>query len=361
MKINTLNNPYKNFSLKNAAAVNAFIKKYYAQKIKSSPSPILSQIYSDISEYVLRDGKRIRPVLLAAASEGYSSHPLKKSEIIKLAAVLEIMHSLLLVQDDIIDMSPLRRGKKSMHIIASEKFSSITQSLTLGENIASVIADIMFANSAEIISSSAIDLKRKDAFLAMFARTYEMTAFGQILDITKGNPKKMRKGDASALEISTYKTAYYTVFYPLAMGFILSESNIKNEILKIKNFSLPLGLAFQIRDDILGVFGDSGSIGKPANSDINEGKLTLLIQNAVDLLPVDKRDEFIASFTSPKLRSSSAEKIKSMIESSGALEKTISQKKKYIFESRRLLKKLSISMKFKIILEGFIDTIDDYR
>lgn len=244
-----------------------------------------------------------------------------------------------------------------MHITAAVKYSSRTNSPSPGEDTAAIIADIMFANAVEIISSVNLPSITKDSFLTMFSRTYEMTALGQILDITNGDPVSLSTDDQAALEISSYKTAYYTIFYPIAMGLTLSGSATAKEERLIREFSLPLGLAFQIRDDLLGVFGQSSDTGKPSDSDISEGKLTLLIQNTVDLLSSEKRKTFIKLFTSKRKRKGSPEKIRKLIESSGAVEKTIDSQKKYIQESKDALKKLSIGKKHRELFEDLIETI----
>jgi geranylgeranyl diphosphate synthase type I len=354
-------NPFRQFSAENIPAVDRYIKKYYAAKKKAAADSLLKDIYSDIPEYLLREGKRIRPLLLMLAAEGYSGGSISRDEILPLAASLEVMHGFLLVQDDIIDRSPLRRGGKAMHITAAEKYCAGTTGLTAGADTASIIADIIFTNALDMTASAKMNEGAKDRFLAMFAKTYEMTAFGQILDILKSSPAFLSEGDRSALKISTHKTAYYTVHYPLAMGAAAAGTDSAEEIKRIEAFAIPLGLAFQIRDDLLGVLGDPALTGKPADSDIREGKLTLLIQNSYDMLPPADRDRFEALFTKKKRTASDASGIRKMIIQSGAVENTAGEWRRNTAKALEAVSRLSLPDKQKKILEAFADSITDKK
>ncbi len=352
-------NYFNEFSRDFIPEIDRFINDFFSEKIKISPYSFMADMYKDLNEYCARDGKRIRPLLLLISYLGYKKGRKNLNEIIKLGAVIEMMHSFLLIQDDIIDRSVLRRGGKALHILCREKFSHLTGNKNIGSDTALILADVLFANSLEIIGNAEINLKVKNEFLKIFASTYEMTAWGQVLDVLHSLPKDINLKENISLRISSLKTAHYTIYYPMMMGYVLSGKGDKWEQKLIKDFSLPLGMAFQIKDDILGTFGKKENTGKPGDSDIIEGKMTLLITSALENLNESDRDKLIQLFSQSKKSKSSVKLIRAMIEKSGAFESTIREHNALIKRSVRMLEKLDISGDYKMILNNIIDSIKE--
>jgi geranylgeranyl diphosphate synthase type I len=269
-------NAFEIFSRKYTPRIDGVLMEYFDKKIGATKG-IRRELYCDLKEYCTREGKRIRPLIFLAGFMEYSQERGKTSEAVKIAAALELMHSFLLIQDDIIDRADMRRGKPALHVIAAKKYSRFSKNPSLGSDVAIVMADILFSLALEIIAGANFDGAVKDSFLRLFSETYERTAYGQMLDVLYSRPKSIPPADAAG-EISSEKTAYYTVVYPLLMGYVLSGGGNKKEIEKIHDFALPIGMAFQVRDDVLGVYGKTDMTGKPSDSDIEEGKLTMLVQ-----------------------------------------------------------------------------------
>ncbi|MCL2025994.1 MAG: polyprenyl synthetase family protein [Leptospirales bacterium] len=335
--------------------IDGIIKSFYELKIKNAKHRFMKDIYGDISSYCLRKGKRIRPVLLLASYDGYKKGAKARGEMNKMAASLEMMHSFLLIQDDIIDQSAVRRGGKAMHIMTAERYNAGTRSKNIGADIAVITADVLFSNALELVAGADICNRARRRFLSVFADTYEMTAWGQILDILNSKPVSLAIEENIPLDISLMKTAYYTVYYPILMGNILAAPGNPAEREAIEKFAIPLGLAFQIRDDIIGVFGDEKETGKPADSDINERKFTLLIYNTLKRLPKKEQNEFERRFLSVK--KSDAAYLKKTIVSSGALEFTKNKQASLIDESLSALGKLSASKTAQQVLGGFAEKL----
>lgn len=319
----------------------------------------MKDILECLAGYCLRDGKRIRPVLLLNSYYGYRKGLKKRDEIIKLGVVVELMHSLLLIQDDIIDKSELRRGEKAFHILLGDRYSHLTSNPLIGQDIASVTADILFSYCVEIISGSDIRHDVKDSFLETFSKTYEKTAWGQILDSLNSMPRKIDPMSDAPMQISLMKTAYYTMVYPLIMGYVLSGEKNKTEMSNIEAMALPLGVAFQVRDDLLGVFGVEKDTGKPNDSDIMESKLTLLVQNTILKLSETDREKFTAVFLGSEKSLSDIEFIRDSIRNSGALDETISRHRELIDESYSLLDELVMKKYNKDVLRGVIESVED--
>ncbi|MBI3109469.1 polyprenyl synthetase family protein [Candidatus Daviesbacteria bacterium] len=193
--------------------------KGYAGKINPNLLPL-------INKFILscKGGKRLRGKLVVL---GYQLAKQGEKEILKVAAAYEIMHSAILAHDDIIDQSPLRRGRPSLH-----KSVGVEQAITL--------ADLGFFLAIKIIAESKFEDKLKIKALGMFSKIMVDTAIGQMLDIQKGDSLTIRK----------LKTAQYTVAGPLQLGAVLGGAK-RNLLDQLDKFGENLGVAFQIRDDIL--------------------------------------------------------------------------------------------------------------
>ncbi len=350
---------FRDFSGEVIPEIDLFIKEFFERKILEAESSFMKEILGYLAEYCLRDGKRIRPLLLLNSYYGYRKGFKKRSEIIKLGAVVELMHSLLLIQDDIIDKSDLRRGEKSFHILLGDKYSHLTSNPLIGQDIASVTADILFSCSIEIISGADIRHDVKDRFLQAFSKTYERTAWGQILDSLNSMPRTIDTASDAPMQISLMKTAYYTMVYPLIMGYVLSGEKSKMEMDNIEAFAVPLGIAFQVRDDLLGVFGIEKDTGKPNDSDIMESKLTLLMQNTILKLSDIDRERFMKIFLGADKSKDDIEFVRVCIKESGALEDTIQRHRELIDESYNLLDELVMKKFNKDIMRGVIESIED--
>ena len=183
-------------------------------------------------------GKRIRGVLAKLGFEIAGVN--QDKEIYKVGAALEIMHAAILVHDDIIDKSPLRRGKPSLYKV-------------LGKDLAMTLGDLGFFLAIKIISESNFPEKDKNNALNLFSETMLKTAFGQIMDIQKDDP----------VITARLKTALYTISGPLRLGAILGGATSKLD--KLGEFGNNLGIAYQIRDDIL-----DGEAGDQARKQLRE-------------------------------------------------------------------------------------------
>lgn len=179
-------------------------------------------------------GKRIRGTLVKLGYElGKSEDGRQKSEdIIKVAAAYEIFHASILVHDDIIDQSPIRRGKPSLYQALGGDHYGISQAICLG--------DAGFFLATKVIAESNFPEKEKNEALKLFSQTMVETAIGQMLDLSKGDP----------VTIMRLKTAKYTVAGPLQIGTILAGGK-QNLLDQLDKFGTYLGIAFQIKDDIL--------------------------------------------------------------------------------------------------------------
>jgi geranylgeranyl diphosphate synthase type I len=267
---------------------------------------------------LLPTGKHIRPFLF---SLGHRLGPNQLSDTDKRLASgsIEVLHNAFLIHDDIVDNSDLRRGEDTVHVayakraedagypgLASEYGKSLA--LNIGDVGQALAQDFIFATSAPP------DLQLKA--IRLLNLHLQNTVVGQLLDLEYTALKDLT--EAQVLQIQTYKTAFYTFVLPLCMGCVLAGGEPRM-IAVLEEYGKAVGIAFQIQDDYLGLFGDEKKVGKPVTSDITEGKKTLLMVNAyAKASPADRRFMKLVH-ANPNASVGDLEKLRQIVRSSGAL------------------------------------------
>ncbi len=216
-------------------------------------------------EHNLRSGKRLRGSLVIA---GYELSGKKADERVWRAAMaVEIVHTALLMHDDFMDEDKLRRGKPTTHEFWSEGDKHY------GEAMAVNIGDAVLCLGYEMLARCGFDDRLTNKAMVQLLRGITNTAYGQAFDVSL--PKLKQLTEENVLCLHRAKTAIYTYENPLVIGAILGE--LGEEIIgKLKEYSEFGGVAFQLQDDVLGVFGDEEKTGKSSDSDLLQGKVTLL-------------------------------------------------------------------------------------
>ncbi|HSA83960.1 MAG TPA: polyprenyl synthetase family protein [Patescibacteria group bacterium] len=215
-----------------------------------------------------KEGKHIRGALVCLGYELVSQQQMK--DLYKVSAGYEIMHTALLIHDDIMDKSATRRGRPTLYRALGGNHYGMSQAISLG--------DAGFFLAIDMLNRSRIPEKRKATVLSFFFEIILQTINGQMLDIALAH-KLAAFSEKDVLKIAQYKTAYYTLVGPLVIGALLAGAG-KRSIERLTSFGEHLGIAFQLQDDLLGIFGDENILGKSTSSDIEEGKNTLLFINA---------------------------------------------------------------------------------
>jgi len=245
-------------------------KEYAVKKIP----PLL---FEYIREFVLRKGKRIRPTLFVIAYLGFAkkeTHGLYTS-----ALSLELLHDFMLVHDDIIDKSDTRRGKPSMHRMFNGYLSRYKNLKFNGQDLAIVAGDVMYATAIHAFLAIKENMTRKEKALKKFIRAAIYTGSGEFIELLCGTKDISRTSQEDIYKIYDFKTANYTFATPLASGAILAGASDR-EVERLFRYGIYLGRAFQIKDDILGMFSEEKTIGKSNLTDLKEAKKTLLIWRA---------------------------------------------------------------------------------
>jgi len=238
-----------------------------------------------LSDLVRRGGKRLRPALVAASARACGRAI--DDAVIDAGCAWELLQAYFLVHDDWMDGDSTRRGGPSVHVSLTERHHDEH----LGASLAVLAGDLGCALAHRLLI--AIDAPAPIAREAMiaFARVHEEVVLGQTLDLTLG------AHDAAAVErMHALKTGSYTARGPIELGAILAGAP-RDVRAALDRFATPLGVAFQLRDDLLGVFGSEADTGKPVGSDLRARKRTALVAEALARLSPTDRDRLEALLT----------------------------------------------------------------
>jgi geranylgeranyl diphosphate synthase type I len=219
----------------------------------------------------------VRPILFVVGYLGFAKKPAPR--LYTSALSIELLHDFMLVHDDIIDKSDTRRNKPSMHKMLNDHLKDFKNIKFSGQDLSIVVGDIMYAMAIRAFLSIREDMQRKEEGLKRLIEAAIYTGSGEFLELiySLNDIAKITKEDI--YKVYDYKTAYYTFASPLATGAILAAANPK-QVNILFDYGLYLGRAFQINDDILGMFSEEEKIGKSALTDLKEAKKTVLIWHA---------------------------------------------------------------------------------
>ncbi len=277
----------------------------------------LSAVLETIRKFVLSGGKRIRPVMCYWGWRGAGGPDCE--EIVTAAASLELFHAFGLIHDDIIDSSEARRGHPTVHrTFASTHAKSHWrgEAEAFGTAIAIIVGDLCLFWSNTMFHACGLSpqvLLAGDSVLdAMRADTF----FGEFLEIM--DQARGAYSAARAATISRYKTGKYTVEYPLKLGAVLAGAGAEL-LAAYSQFGTPLGEAFQLRDDVLGVFGDPTVTGKSNLDDLYEGKPTMLMAFALERANAGQAELIKTLHGSPVLDEHGAGELRRVMVETGAL------------------------------------------
>ena len=280
----------------------------------------LTPVSQALSSFLLDSGKRLRPLFAYSGfvSTGADITPAQ----IKAIASLELLQACALIHDDLMDGSDTRRGKPSIHrhfesMHVQEELEGFAPAYGLAAAV--LLGDLALVWSSQMLNQSGISTRAFTSALPIHDEMRVELMAGQFLDIFE-QTQKSTDLDRS-IKVARYKSGKYTIERPLLIGAVLSERQSPELLKVLSGYGLPLGEAFQYRDDLLGVFGDSRVTGKPAGDDLREGKRTVLIA-LTDLASTDAmRDESRKYFGSPNLDADGIEILQEIIISTGAKEK----------------------------------------
>ncbi len=232
---------------------------------------------AEIRRLVLLGGKRLRPAFCHWGFVGVGGNPYA-SIVTDAGAAFELMHAFALFHDDVMDDAGSRRGEPTTHTVFAERHAAggwSGEARRFGEGVAILIGDLAFVYADQLMSEA------NPTALRVWNELRIELNVGQVLDIM-GSVRGVRNV-AQAERICRYKSGKYTIERPLHLGAALAAPERFDELAPaLSAYGLPLGDAFQMRDDVMGAFGDTETTGKPVGGDLREGKPTPLLARAIE-------------------------------------------------------------------------------
>ena len=272
-----------------------------------------------------RGGKRLRAALAYWAFRAYGGAA-GAAEAYELGAAVELFQASALLHDDLIDESVTRRGEPTANqflLLQHQRAGwrgdpakyGFAGALLLGDIALSLAYDAANDAARLAVGRGSLDDDGAETFRKTLSQMCQTVFLGQYLDILAENDTSVSAEAAidRALLIAHAKSASYSAEFPLRLGAILAGASAA-QAEELAKLGIPLGIAFQLRDDLLGVFGDSGVTGKPAGDDIRQGKRTLLIEKALGRGSAYDREILLGYLGKPDLTPTELEQARAIIQ-----------------------------------------------
>lgn len=322
--------------------VNQYLDVLASERIAEADKESQSYgvLWREIARIIKAGGKRVRPYMVLLAYEIFGGKD--KQLILPAAAASELLHIAMLAHDDIIDRDDIRHGQETIHasyINGRYKYLGDTDKKHFSQSAALLAGDALISESyyqlSLVRSSNQADLMKT------MHRAIRVVVGGELLD-TECSFLPQVATDTPIDKIAEQKTASYTFEAPLVMGALLAGAS-RDDIATLRQFSHVLGIGFQIRDDVLGVFGQEDETGKSSLGDIREGKLTHLVKHFYELANEEQQTVFNAAYGKEDATIEMIRKAKKVLDESGALAMTERMVDDYAAKADSYIKSLGIS------------------
>ena len=330
---------FTEYSKKFVPKINDAIKLIYDRKLKSVENSFLKDYYSELKDYFLSGGKRIRPLLCIATFNAFTKN--QDDKIVLPSVGVEFIHNASLIHDDIIDKDNFRRGKPAFHF----RFRNYYQQYNLKKMI-----DVDFGNSIGIIGGDSAFFLGLEVYLFnefendlnLKAINYYEQAFieianGVLIEIDMVNQKNLTISDY--IKMISLKTG---ALIEKAVLIGATYAKVNEKFLKdLSIYATNLGIIFQIIDDILGTFGDEKVTGKPTDGDIREGKKTCLLIEALNKLEINDKSKLEKLIEKPNMTNDDVQEVKDLFLKADVVNSCKELANSYYNESKTSLEKLN--------------------
>jgi len=321
-----------------------------------SESSYLSDVGSELlpvsdamGHFLLDSGKRLRPLFAAIGHIGVGGEIGEQS--MKALASLELLHVCALIHDDVMDESDTRRGAPSIH----KQFEEIHRvrglhgdATQFGIASAILMGDLALIWAAKMLHESNLPTHQILQALPIYDEMRVELMAGQYLDVYE--QALASESIERSLKVARYKSGKYSIERPLHFGATLALHFSKEQLEIFSHYGLPLGEAFQLRDDVIGVFGDPAKTGKPAGDDLREGKRTVLIAMTLAEIDTTTRKQFDSLFGKKELDSNGVNDLREIIIEAGALTRVETLISEMTFNAQKSLETDGIAPEAKRLL-----------
>jgi len=301
-------------------------------------------------EYALRPGKRLRPALLAIGHGLGTGHAQLGEGVWTFAAAFELLHTFLLIHDDVADRAERRRGSPALHRVLADG--------RLGEDLAVVVGDHLFARSIEAMLASG--LPAAPLVVRHYLGICRHTAAGQYLDLDLTRAPLSEVTLFQALRVAHLKTARYGFVAPLVCGAMLAGA--PSALLEaLERVGRQVGLAYQLRDDLIGLLGDPLLTGKSTDGDLAQGKRTFPVLAAYTRASPAIRNQMDALWSEGAANPASLVRARSLVTQHGGVAATERLIGRLSRNSRRMIASLPHGGGFRDLLDSLVLSLSQRR
>ena len=315
----------------------------------SAVDPVLVEPLDELRALVVAGGKRLRPAFCHCAFVG-SGGTGGAQAVIDAAAALELVHTFALVHDDVMDGSDTRRGRDAVHRHFTVRHTTEGwrgEARRFGEGMAILVGDFAFVYADTLVRGA------REPVLEIFDQLRIELCVGQSLDLATTATASTEP--AAARRIARYKSAKYTVERPLHLGAALAGRLPELEA-QLSDIGLPLGEAFQLRDDVLGAFGEADVTGKPVGDDLREGKATPLVALAAARAEASDRP-LLGRLGATDLRPDEVAALQDLFVRTGALKEVEHEIERLVTQTHRALDRATITPEARDLLGQLADYV----
>ncbi len=308
-------------------------------------------VFHDLTEFVQRPGKRLRPWIFTEFYRYFSGDRYwDRAGVMRGAIALELLHAFILAHDDIVDRAQDRRGLPPLHEVLSQHFGKHKESNRLGQNLALIGGDILFALAYEALLGSGFPAQKIVEALRYFSSLATETGAGELMEIYFG-AKEIEGVSLEAVEkVYDFKTTRYTFIAPMQLAGILGGAG-RIELDILRDVLIPLGLVFQIENDLQ----DFRRLEKGmSGSDLTEGRKTLLLRMAYEALNEVDRTLLQLCLSDATHHESSVLRIVALIKKSGALSRILSRQRELLSKSEMRLREAGAD-NLRVLIQGIAE------
>ncbi len=314
-------------------------------------SPEMLELVDGVGQLVVNGGKRLRPALVYYAYQACGGP--SDEEVLPLALSTELLHTYLLIHDDIMDHAEVRRGQPAAHV----RFRNAHRSRGLhgdaqdfGHSVAILLGDLAHTWAVELASRAGAALPE---VARCFAAMSEEVIGGQYLELLVA--QRRAASEAELTRVLRLKSGCYTAERPVQLGALLAGAD-PAVIAELSRYGSAVGEAFQLQDDLLGMFGNAETVGKPVGDDLREGKFTFLIHHALAAATTGQRETLEAALGNPGVTAEEVSRVQDILQETGAraaVERMIGER---LETARRALEGLDgLRSEGRLFLQGMVE------
>lgn len=322
-----------------------------AKRQAAAGSPEVLDLIDGVGQLVVQGGKRVRPALVYHAYRACGGAA--DAEVLPLALSTELLHTYLLIHDDIMDHAEVRRGQPAAHVRfrnAHRQRGFHGDARDFGLSVAILLGDLAHTWAVELASCAAAN---RPELARCFAAMSEEVIGGQYLELLVAQRRAAKEEELT--RVLRLKSGRYTAERPVQLGAILAGAGPET-VAGLSSYGAAVGEAFQLQDDLLGMFGKAETVGKPVGDDLREGKFTFLIHHALSAATAEQREVLEEALGDPGVTAGEVERVQRILEATGARARVEGMINERLLSARQALEGLGdLRQEGRLFLEGLIE------